>query len=407
MNCPNCHSEIPDASVFCPECGQKVEIPAAPAPEAPAAPAPQTVPQGQYTAPAPQQGTYTPPQQTYAAPQQTYSAPQQTYSAPQQQTYSAPQQPYAAQPYPPQGQPGVPAEKGGLATGALVCAFLLPGIGFILGIVGAVKFKTKKFKTRSIIAIVVSIVISLIGILGIRAIAKAVAAKMGDNIQQGIQDSFDDMFSIDADDFYTDDDTDTDDATATNDDADTATDVPQGLDASVFLGTYANGTYSNGFGGVDLKVPSDGWTVYYGEDVKTYQEDDSLPTDNPNHVPYMENNGVRTYYDLIVDNNVDFANLSISVVYGEGVDTLTTGEVLDSLKKSYANGLTGVKSNSDGSLTLGGKTYQVMTITGKYNEYSLKYEVAAYQEGNAVLYITFCTSGEAKATLADTLKLLS
>ncbi|MBQ3889212.1 MAG: hypothetical protein II738_05650, partial [Clostridia bacterium] len=195
--------------------------------------------------------------------------------------------------------------------------------------------------------------------------------------------------------------------TATNDDADTATDVPQGLDATVFLGTYKNGAYSNGFGGVDLKIPSDGWTVYYGEDVKEYQEDDSLLTDNPNHVPYMESGGVRTYYDLIVDNNVDFANLSISVVYGEGVDTLTTGEVLDSLKKSYANGLTGVKSNSDGSLTLGGKTYQVMTITGKYNEYSLKYEVAAYQEGNAVLYITFCTSGEAKATLADTLKLMS
>lgn len=395
MICPNCHSEIPNESVFCPECGKKVEIPAAPVPETPA---PQAVPQGQYTAPAPQQGTYTAPQQPTPAPQQTYTAPQQTYTAPQQ-TYTAPQQPYAApQPYPPQGQPAAP-EKGGLATGALVCAFLAPGIGFILGLVGAIKFKTKKFKTRSIIAIVISVVISLVGIIGIRAAARAIGNKVGEQIQKEIDEEFinpiDDFFGIEESDPSADTDTDDD------------TDVPQGLDAIVFLGTYENGSYYNGFGGLNIKVPADGWTAYYGEAVKEYQEDDTLLTDNPNKVPYMEYNGVRTYYDLIVDNNVDFANLTVSLVYGEGVDTLTTGDILDSLKKSYVEGLTGVKSNSDGKLTLGGKTYQVMTITGKYGDYNLKYEVAAYQEGNAVIYLTLLTSADAKGTLADTLSLLS
>ena len=50
-------------------------------------------------------------------------------------------------------------ETPGLATGALVCAFLFPLIGLILGIAGAVKYKTPNLKSRCVIAIVLSIVV--------------------------------------------------------------------------------------------------------------------------------------------------------------------------------------------------------------------------------------------------------
>ena len=72
------------------------------------------------------------------------------------------QQPVAAQPQPqPQPQWQAPSnneEKKGLATCALVLAFLMPFVGLVLGIVGAIKYKTSKLKTQCIIAIPVSIV---------------------------------------------------------------------------------------------------------------------------------------------------------------------------------------------------------------------------------------------------------
>lgn len=53
----------------------------------------------------------------------------------------------------------VNGEKSTLATGALVFSFLMPIVGLILGIVGAVKYKTTKYKKQSIIAIPLSIVV--------------------------------------------------------------------------------------------------------------------------------------------------------------------------------------------------------------------------------------------------------
>lgn len=50
-------------------------------------------------------------------------------------------------------------ESGGLATGALICAFFVPVLGLILGIIGAVNYKNESLKKRSVTAIVVSAVI--------------------------------------------------------------------------------------------------------------------------------------------------------------------------------------------------------------------------------------------------------
>ena len=50
-------------------------------------------------------------------------------------------------------------EKPGMATAALVCAFLVPIVGLILGIAGAVKYQTKSLKNRCIAAIPISIVV--------------------------------------------------------------------------------------------------------------------------------------------------------------------------------------------------------------------------------------------------------
>ena len=54
-------------------------------------------------------------------------------------------------------------ETSGLATGALVCSFLIPIVGLILGIVGACKYKTPEFKNKSIAAILVSILVWIFG----------------------------------------------------------------------------------------------------------------------------------------------------------------------------------------------------------------------------------------------------
>lgn len=54
-------------------------------------------------------------------------------------------------------------ETSGIATGALVCSFLIPIVGLILGIVGACKYKTPELKNRSIAAILVSILVWIFG----------------------------------------------------------------------------------------------------------------------------------------------------------------------------------------------------------------------------------------------------
>ena len=56
-------------------------------------------------------------------------------------------------------------ETPGMATAAIVCAFLFPLLGLILGIVGAVKYKTPSLKSRSVIAIVLSLVVWVISMV--------------------------------------------------------------------------------------------------------------------------------------------------------------------------------------------------------------------------------------------------
>ena len=50
-------------------------------------------------------------------------------------------------------------ESNSTANCALLFAFLFPIVGLIMGIVGCVKYQTQEYKTRSIIAIVVSVVV--------------------------------------------------------------------------------------------------------------------------------------------------------------------------------------------------------------------------------------------------------
>lgn len=76
---------------------------------------------------------------------------------------AVPQQPIPAQPSAPYQQPMVEEEKKTLATCALAFAFLMPIVGLILGIIGAVKYKSEKLKKQCIIAIPVSIVVWVIG----------------------------------------------------------------------------------------------------------------------------------------------------------------------------------------------------------------------------------------------------
>lgn len=53
---------------------------------------------------------------------------------------------------------GVAPETSGMATAALICAFVFPIVGLILGIIGVVKYKTESFKNKCIAAIPISIV---------------------------------------------------------------------------------------------------------------------------------------------------------------------------------------------------------------------------------------------------------
>ena len=50
-------------------------------------------------------------------------------------------------------------ETSTLATCAIVFAILLPIVGIILGIIGAVKYKTEAYKNKCITAIVLSVVV--------------------------------------------------------------------------------------------------------------------------------------------------------------------------------------------------------------------------------------------------------
>ena len=64
----------------------------------------------------------------------------------------------------------VDGENPKIARLALVFSFLMPIVGLILGIIGAVKYKTQKFKTQCLIAIPVSIVFQIIFIARVFAL---------------------------------------------------------------------------------------------------------------------------------------------------------------------------------------------------------------------------------------------
>ncbi len=53
-------------------------------------------------------------------------------------------------------------ESTGLATAALVCAFLCPLAGLICGIVGTAKYQDSTLKNRCIVSIVISIVVWIV-----------------------------------------------------------------------------------------------------------------------------------------------------------------------------------------------------------------------------------------------------
>lgn len=53
-------------------------------------------------------------------------------------------------------------ESNSTANCALLFAFLIPIVGFIMGIVGACKYKTPSFKSKCITAIVISVIVEII-----------------------------------------------------------------------------------------------------------------------------------------------------------------------------------------------------------------------------------------------------
>jgi hypothetical protein len=88
--------------------------------------------------------------------------PQQP-SYPQQPPY--PQEPYPQQPYeqpaaPAYGYMPPPPKKNGVAIWAIVLAILLPGIGFILSIIALVRSGQRGRRALSIVALVISVLLS-------------------------------------------------------------------------------------------------------------------------------------------------------------------------------------------------------------------------------------------------------
>ena len=89
-------------------------------------------------------------------PSQQPSQPQQPYYPPQPPV----QQPY----YPPAPQPQQ-EEKGGMAIAAIVFAFLIPLVGFILGILGKKKYQSPALQKRCQTAIVISVIVFIINLI--------------------------------------------------------------------------------------------------------------------------------------------------------------------------------------------------------------------------------------------------
>jgi hypothetical protein len=114
----------------------------------------------------------TPEQPGHGAPRYPYGTPDQSYTAVPGQPYSAPPPPYdmPMAPYGPLGMPPM-RQSNGVATAAIIFAFIMPLVGFILGIVGVSKSGNAggKGKGLSIAAIIISILIPIITFVGIVA----------------------------------------------------------------------------------------------------------------------------------------------------------------------------------------------------------------------------------------------
>ena len=123
--CPKCGAQAD--GIFCLNCGAAVNSEPAPAPT-----------------PSPVGNDFK--EKTFGG-----SAPQQP-----QQPYYPPQQP-VQQPYYP-AQPPV-QEKSGMATAAIIFAFLIPLVGLILGIVGKKKYQSPELQKRCQTAIIISVVV--------------------------------------------------------------------------------------------------------------------------------------------------------------------------------------------------------------------------------------------------------
>ena len=121
--CTNCGFQLADEAAVCSHCGT-------------AAPA----------------ANNTPYHQLYQQPPYSQTPYQQT---PYQQS------PYQQNPY---QQPYVETESSTLAICALVFAFIIPIVGLVCGIIGVCKYKTPSYKSRSIAAIIISIIVYIFSV---------------------------------------------------------------------------------------------------------------------------------------------------------------------------------------------------------------------------------------------------
>ena len=174
--CTNCGNPLEEGTLFCPECGQKVEQPAAPEMNFVAAAAAENAP-----APAPAQPQAAPASDySFGKPQQQpKAAPVYDYAAPAPEPAPAPQPAPAPAPVQPEPAAEPVRSDGGksqiVSTGTyfwLMLVFAIPVIGFIIAVILAFAARKKSLKNwvRAsllwvIIGLICTVVLTLIGFL--------------------------------------------------------------------------------------------------------------------------------------------------------------------------------------------------------------------------------------------------
>lgn len=128
-HCQKCGNQLHDEAVVCPNCGCACVAQPASYPN-------------------------------YAAGNTAYQSVPYQNTPPQNVPYQ--NAPYQANPY---QQPPIDTESSSIANCALIFAILMPIVGLICGIVGVCKYKTSTYKTRCIVAIIVSVLIWIAGML--------------------------------------------------------------------------------------------------------------------------------------------------------------------------------------------------------------------------------------------------